>query len=442
MLSRRVRESAKRVTSSRLVRSVAIVAGGSAGAQAISLAFSPLLTRLYSPEAFGVLGTFLAIFAVMAPLAALSYPMAIVLPKRDKDAIHLAQLSIALGLLNACLIAGMAFVWGDQFVSLIGLEPIAPFLFALPVAMGLSALLAVAMQWVIRKKRFAFKAKIGIIQSLLINSVKAVMGIVIPQAGVLILVTTLGSGLHALMLYKRDSAGSKSSSSSSHIFATLSAYRRLAAQYKDYAFFRTPQATLNAASQGLPVVMLAANFGAATAGLYALSRMVLEAPAKLVGHSVATVLYPRINEAAIEGEDISRLIFMATLALLGIGCLLFGGLMVLGPELFGWVFGEDWRLAGSFAQWLALWTLISFAARPCVAAIPVLRLERFFLLHEIVSALVRFSALFIGAMLWDSVIMTIALFSIANVLSYSVLILVVLRVAKRYTSEYQQAEKL
>jgi O-antigen/teichoic acid export membrane protein len=184
--------------------------------------------------------------------------------------------------------------------------------------------------------------------------------------------------------------------------------------------------------------MLAATFGAAIAGLYALSRMVLEAPAKLLGHSVATVLYPHINEAAIEGEDISRLVFKATIALVGIGILLFGGLMVLGPELFEWLFGIEWRQAGSFAQWLALWTLVSFAARPCVAAIPVLRLERFFLLHEIVSAVVRFSALFMGAMFWDSAIIAIALFSLANVVSYSVLIVVVLLVAKRFPMTYQQ----
>lgn len=431
--------SARRLTNSRVVRSVVIVAGGTAGAQAISLAFSPILTRLYSPEAFGMLGTFLAIFAVMAPLAAFSYPMAIVLPKRDKDAICLAQLSIALGLLNACLIAGLLLGWGDALISVIGLEPITPFMLLLPLAMTFSAVLTVAMQWVIRKKRFAFKAKIGIIQSLLVNSLKAGLGVVLPQAGVLILVTTLGSGLHALMLYKRNTTGANSTYSLSHTFETLSTYRRLAVQYKDYAFFRTPQATLNAASQGLPVVILAANFGAATAGLYALSRMVLEAPAKLLGHSVVTVLYPRINEAAIAGEDITRLIFMATMALLGIGSLLFGGLMVLGPELFGWVFGDEWRQAGSFAQWLALWALMSFAARPCVAAIPVLRLERFFLLHEIVSAVVRCLALFMGAMVWDSAIIAIALFSLANVLSYSVLMVVVLQVAKRPAATIHQA---
>nr|WP_290701591.1 oligosaccharide flippase family protein [Halomonas sp. UBA3074] len=431
---------AKRLTSNRLVRSVAIVASGTAGAQAISLAFSPILTRLYSPEAFGILGTFLAIFAVLMPLAAFNYPMAIVLPSRDEEAICLAQLSITLGLINACLIAGLLWIWGDVLVALVGLETIASYMFALPMAIGLSALLAVAMQWVIRKKRFAFKAKIAVIQSLLVNTAKAGIGLVMPQAFVLILITTLGSGLHALMLYKRESPSVRPSISISSQFPEiLGNFCRLAAQYKDFVFFRTPQAMLNAASQGLPVVILAATFGAAAAGLYALGRMVLEAPAKLLGHSVATVLYPRINEAAIEGDNIFRLIFKATIALLCVGSVLFGSLIILGPELFGWVFGAEWQQAGSFAQWLALWTLVSFAARPCVAAIPVLKLERFFLLHEIVSAVIRFSALLIGALLWGSAMAAIALFSLANVIAYSVLIAVMLKIAKRPPAIYQQA---
>lgn len=261
-----------------------------------------------------------------------------------------------------------------------------------------------------------------------------------PQALVLIMITTLGSGLHALMLYKRESPSVRSPKTSlNHFRETLRTCCRLAVQHKDFVFYRTPQAILNAASQGLPVVMLAATFGAAAAGLYALGRMVLEAPAKLLGHSVATVLYPRINEAAIEGDNISRLLLNATFALLGLGTVLFGSLMILGPELFGWVFGAEWRQAGSFAQWLALWTLVSFAARPCIAAIPVVKLERFFLLHEIVSAVVRLSALLIGAILWDSAIIAVALFSVANVISYSVLIVVVLHVTRRFPTTYQQA---
>ena len=46
--------------------------------KAITMAFSPVITRLYGPDAFGMLGTFTATLAVVTPSAALTYPIAIV----------------------------------------------------------------------------------------------------------------------------------------------------------------------------------------------------------------------------------------------------------------------------------------------------------------------------------------------------------------------------
>ena len=81
------------LSKSKFVRNVATVATGTAGAQAISIAFSPIITRLYGPDSFGLLGVFMALVAVLAPLAALTYPIAIVLPKEDSDARALGWLS-------------------------------------------------------------------------------------------------------------------------------------------------------------------------------------------------------------------------------------------------------------------------------------------------------------------------------------------------------------
>jgi O-antigen/teichoic acid export membrane protein len=93
-----------RTYKSKFVRNVAVVASGTAGAQAITMAFSPIITRLYGPEAFGLLGTFMAIVAVVTPLAALSYPIAIVLPKEDIDARGIAKLSAYIAVCIAALV--------------------------------------------------------------------------------------------------------------------------------------------------------------------------------------------------------------------------------------------------------------------------------------------------------------------------------------------------
>jgi len=139
-----LRQALNRVWRSRFARNVAVVASGTAGAQAITIAFAPLITRIYGPEAFGLLGTFLAILAVAAPIAALAYPIAIVLPKDDRDALGLVRLSVIL----SCGIAGLAtalFAFGgDWLTATLGAESVAGYLFLIPVSMLFAAWMGIA----------------------------------------------------------------------------------------------------------------------------------------------------------------------------------------------------------------------------------------------------------------------------------------------------------
>jgi len=52
--------------------------------QAIPIAISPILTRIYTPEDFGVLALFVAITAIFGGIANGRYELATMLPKKDK----------------------------------------------------------------------------------------------------------------------------------------------------------------------------------------------------------------------------------------------------------------------------------------------------------------------------------------------------------------------
>lgn len=425
---------AKRLTKSKFARNVAIVASGTAGAQAITMAFSPIITRLYGPEAFGVLGTFTAILTVLTPLAALSYPIAIVLPKHDADALGLAKLSLGIALAMSLLAALILILFKVPIVNAFNLEAVESFILLLPLAMLFSAIMAVMSQWVIRKKLFKIKAKVAILQALWLNSAKAGVGLFSPLAVVLIVLATLGSALHALMLWtgvRKNSYGRMDIAGQEDQEPVASA-KALAWRHRDFAYYRTPQIVLNAASQSMPVLMLASFFGPATAGFYALGKMVLGVPTTLIGQSVASVFYPRINEAVLNQEDPHRLLLRATLSLAVLGVVPFGLVVAFGPWLFGLVFGHEWYTAGVYAQWLALWSYFGFMNRPSVGAIPVLALQGFFLIYEIASIISRTLALFAGFFIFESALVAVALFSLVSVLLNAVLIIAALIAASKH----------
>ncbi len=132
-----------RTYKSRFVRNVAVVASGTAGAQAIVIAFSPIITRLYGPEAFGILGTFMAIVAVVTPIAALSYPIAIVLPKEDSDARGIARLSAYIALGVAGLSALVLLAAGGHIVHLLQVQEVSSYIWLLPLVILFAALLQI-----------------------------------------------------------------------------------------------------------------------------------------------------------------------------------------------------------------------------------------------------------------------------------------------------------
>lgn len=68
-------KQARALTSGQFVRNVATLAAGTAAAQAIAMVFSPIITRLYGPEAFGLLAIFTSVVGLLSAGVALSYSL-------------------------------------------------------------------------------------------------------------------------------------------------------------------------------------------------------------------------------------------------------------------------------------------------------------------------------------------------------------------------------
>lgn len=419
----------EKLTKSKFVRNVTIVATGTAGAQAITMAFAPVITRLYGPEAFGLQGTFMAILAVLTPIAALAYPIAIVLPKSDQDALRLANLCAFLALGMAILSAIIILIFGSSIASILSIQSVEGFLLLIPVAMLFAAFYQILQQWLIRKKQFKTIAKFAVIQSITLNSAKAGIGWFNPVGAVLIILSTLGNAIHALLLWL---GMRKQSAAMAHVELDEQAFsvKELAKRYRDFPIYRAPQALLNAISQSLPVLMLASFIGPAAAGFYALSKVVIGMPISILSKSVGDVFYPRISDAANNQEDIYRLILKSTGLLALAGFIPFCILFLYGEWLFDFVFGAEWSTAGEYASWMSIWVFMGFINRPSVIALPVLGLLKQFFYYEIFSLSLRFFLMLAGFVCYDSGLVAVMLFSIGGFISNFFLVLFVLRKAK------------
>lgn len=398
---------------SSFVRNVTLVVTGTAGAQAISMAFAPLITRIYGPEAFGLLGVFTALTSIVAPIAAFTYPVAIVLPRDDVDALGIARLSFFLSFVISALFAIVMWVNGNWLIRTLNAESIAAYVFLIPFVMLFSVWTQIGYQWLVRKKEFSLYARITVIQSLLLNVAKAGLGWFKPIAAVLIIVATLGNLLNAVMLFVGAKIRYRNSSDNA-TDVVKTPIKQLAFRHRDFPFYMTPKVVVDAVSAALPVFGLTALIGPSEAGFFTLAMSFLSMPAALIATSVEKVLYPQLSGAANSSKKLTPLVLKSALGLVLVAIWPFALIAILGPSLFEIVFGYDWREAGVYSQWLALWLFASFVIRAFYCAVPVLSIQRANLIVDIVTFCLSAIAIFAGLVIFKDAVFGVAFYAIAG----------------------------
>ncbi len=410
------------------MRNIIVVASGTAAAQAITIISAPIITRLYGPEAFGAQGVFTSLAGILAAVAALTYPIAIVLPKSDSEARGIAALSVYIGILMST-VAGIAlWLYGDSLLRIMNSTVIEEFIYLLPLYMFFTVLSAVLSQWLTRKHEFKLTAKLTVWQAIILNAFKVGGGLITPSASILIISTTFGNLLQACLFF----LGIKGKKINSNEMPKQSiSIVSIAKCYRDFPLLRAPQVFLNTLSQSFPVLMLATFSGPSAAAFYSIAIMALGIPANLIGNAVSQVFYPRFNEAVQNCENASKLLIQTTLAMALLGAPVLILTIFASPLAFSFIFGDEWRKAGDYAQWLAVWLFFGFINRPSLSAMPVLKIQGVLLVIEILGIAMRTLSIIYGFNIAKDENIAIALFSFSGVLLNIVIISAAVIIAKR-----------
>src|SRR5690606_17674747 len=109
-------------------RNVGVLAGGAALGQGITLLAAPLLSRLYSPDDFGLLAVYASLLGILSVAANLRYELAIPLPEGDEEAAQVLGLSLAVTVVVSLLAALVVWALGERLLGLIGSPALRPYL--------------------------------------------------------------------------------------------------------------------------------------------------------------------------------------------------------------------------------------------------------------------------------------------------------------------------
>lgn len=411
-----LRSAFQRLLSSKLARNVLAVAGGAAMGQAVIFAFSPLITRIYSPEAFGLQGVFLSLISIFSPVIALRYPMAIVLAQDEVEVQDLSRLSLTIAFLASTAFGLLLLVFRQPVAAFLGADRMGAMIYLLPIALFCVALQDVADYKAARIGTFRLVAVVTVVQSLLTNSARVIGGLLAPVAVTLMVITSAAPAIQTILLVWGNRGQLKSKAAVN--YARIGEVAKL---HRDFPVYRAPTDMLNAASQTVPVILLAALFSPTAAGFYVLARSVLNLPSNIIGSAIGNVFYARFANLTRTNSPVTPILKQTTIALLLLSPAIIA-ISYFSPIVFSLLFGQSWHEAGKYAQWMSIWIGISIANTPAIRLAAVIGRQNFLLFANIIALAVKsFSVLLIS---WNdgSPLEAVALFSIASAGSNVVII--------------------
>jgi O-antigen/teichoic acid export membrane protein len=389
-------------------RGVSVLVGGTAGAQLLTVLAAPLLTRLYSPEDFGLLAVYGSLLALIGVISSLRYELAIPLPEDDGEAANVAVLSLILVGISALLSGVLVLLLGHAIADALGVPALAGYFWLLPVGVLLGGAYSVFNYWSVRTKRFG-----------------TIAGTKLSQALATVAIQLAGFKLGGIALLYAQVAGQSVGTTSLGGWAlanpgfrqvSWSGIKKAAVRYRRFPIFSTWAGFANTAGLQLPPMLFAALFSPAAAGLYTLANRVLTLPMSLVGGAIGQVFFANAAEAHRAGQ-LGPLVAQlhAKLAHIGLPPALI--LILLGPDLFAFVFGEQWRQAGEFARWMAPWLYLVFVSSPLSTLFAVTENQKQGLAFQVILLVLRIAAIGLGAWYGD-LTLAIMLFAGASALCW------------------------
>ncbi|MFC1508424.1 lipopolysaccharide biosynthesis protein [Candidatus Omnitrophota bacterium] len=395
---------------SSFARNVATLMTGATIAQVIPVLVSPILTRLYLPEDFGVLALFIAICSFAGTIITGKYDSSIVLPNRDEDAVNILALCFIITITISVVALLIVVLSNNSIDHLVGMPELSKWLYFVPLSLFLIGVYQALSNWSCRKKQFMHLATRDVIQSSSTSTIKLGMGLVGAGFGGLIAGTLVGNALATAFLsrvvWKADKDKKK--------FLSKDLVIANAAKYSDFPKYNAPQAFLDGFRRGGLVFIITAFVGLNVLGYYTFAVAMILKPLRMIGNAVSQVFYQKAAEAYNSGEDVWHITRKLLLRLFLIGIPGFLFIAFFGPQAFSLVFGANWREAGSYGQLLIPWLFLQFITSPITTIPLILRKQKQYFIvslgYNLLIPSIMAAALWLGAGFRNALIL-LALFA-------------------------------
>lgn len=340
-------------TLNKILRSASLVSVGTAVGQLLAFGGSLVLVRIYSPEQMGLFTTIAAVAAALAPLASGRLSMATPLPKSDKSALTLANISLGMsGSVGIVIALSMLLA-----TSVFNLEN--AWWWGLPAIIVSLTVFGCANQLAVRFEMYWGLAVRGVLYPLIMIGTQIIVGLVHFGAPGLLLGMVVGHVVTALTIWLPMRRKVESSSDA------RKSWRRVLYEFRSFPMVLGPSGSINGLASQLPQIGITVLFGLAIGGQFGMMMKILAVPVALIGQSIGYVYQGEIARIRRDGQlSVVRIYDRLSIRISIFATLMTGVVILFGEPLFSWLLGETWRQSGEFATLFAVSTGMQLVSAP------------------------------------------------------------------------------
>lgn len=426
-----------KISNNNLFKNMLTLISGSVLAQVITFVLSPILTRIYGPEEFGLFSIYSSVLLILISISSLRMETTIVIAKDDSEAINMTYISLLICFTISTLLLLLIVLFFDDFASLVNIEKGFAYIFYfLPLSVLFNGINTSFIHWKNRLGDYNRIAKLGVARATLVGVSQITLGGPAALKTGLVFGQIIGMFFNSIRL---TISSIKDISKRKHI-VKISDVKRQIIKFKHFPLYGAPQVFLNATTRNLPPVVLAMFFGPGVVGLYALSYKMLQIPISLVSEALRKVLLKEISDMNNENRPLVKIVFKFSLIIIIIATILLVPLALNGEKLFTFVFGDGWEGAGQYASLLIFWLIFKLANVPSIVALQVIAKQKFLLIFEVFFSICSIAALILTGVFTADPYWTIFSFSIVSAVFYILLIIITIAILNRNTVEIMHKE--
>ncbi len=345
------------------IKSILTVLGGSTVSLVLPIISSLWLVRIYDVALdFTPFALFASFCAALTALANSHYTSAILVADNERESVSLLRLTLYINIFIAVIVSLLLIFIREPLLSF--LHASASFyhtVWLVPLTILLMGVNAAFTQWAYRFKQFKRVAVNRMIQAFITVICQTAFGLFFKNIQGLILGFFAGQLIASIVLTFKCLYNDKQLM----VAVPVSELRKDATKYNIFFRFQTPADIINVFTQQLPSFLLSKYaVSAADLGYYGQAYRLMVAPSSIITSAVSDVFRQKADQDYKEkGNAIA--IFRRTAKMLFIimivPCLL---VAIGGPWIFKFLFGEEWNVAGVYAQILVIMLLPKFIVSP------------------------------------------------------------------------------